>query len=101
MATKLVCTCGVHRDTMGYICPACVVAGQRHLSAPAKPQPLLPCEGCKWRVDTGRTRAWSDPTSETRYECHRYPPVMLLNEDGYRDEYRPSANGLGCGERQE
>lgn len=73
------------------------------------PEPLRPCDGCKYRVDTGRriclktNRVVFDATPDTRdhprrYECHRHPAVMLHTEDGYGDEHRPSANGMGCGE---
>lgn len=73
------------------------------------PEPLRSCEGCKYRVDTGRricqktnrTVLVDNPDTRDhpcRYECHRYPATMLHTEDGYGDEHRPSANGMGCGE---
>lgn len=58
---------------------------------------LKPCEGCVYRVDTGRE--W--PEGTPYYECHRRAPTVLLNENGLPAEARPAANGMGCGDRAE
>lgn len=58
---------------------------------------LQPCEGCIYRVDTGRE--W--PKGTPYHECHRRAPVILPNEDGRLEDSRPGANGMGCGERSD
>lgn len=58
---------------------------------------LQPCEGCVFRVDTGRE--W--PKGTPYYECHRRAPVIFPNEDGVPMDCRPGANGMGCGDREE
>jgi hypothetical protein len=83
------------------------------------PEPLRPCDGCRYRVDTGAVlfkalnRAgqerlvsavppdWTEigqVDAPYRYVCHRNPATFLSNEDGVPEEYRPRADGQGCGE---
>ena len=83
------------------------------------PEPLRACDGCRYRVDTGAVlfkalnRAgqerlvsavppdWTEigqVDAPYRYVCHRNPATFLSNEDGVPEEYRPRADGQGCGE---